>query len=154
MMDSWKKYTLGCKQKRQPQKENQSLLWIVAREKKLRKRDRGKAPEGRTNKDETGTTPIRSLTQESCKSSQRALEKSLPSKKELKNQIEEAVKSGKLAHLIKGIKKGKSKQAHNQLEEWVTPAVKTEPITEGNEEPILMIGVINNPLKRKEPPKS
>ncbi|GJT80505.1 hypothetical protein Tco_1054847 [Tanacetum coccineum] len=54
MMDSWKKYTLGCKQKRQPQKENLSLLWIVAREKKLRKGDRGKAPEGRTNKDETG----------------------------------------------------------------------------------------------------
>ncbi|GJV87819.1 hypothetical protein Tco_1531757 [Tanacetum coccineum] len=53
MMDSWKKYTLGCKQKREPQKENLSLLWMVAREKKLRKGDRGKAPEGRTNKDET-----------------------------------------------------------------------------------------------------
>ncbi|GJR80357.1 hypothetical protein Tco_0151142 [Tanacetum coccineum] len=88
MMDSWKKYTLGCKQKRQPQKENLSLLWIVAREKKLRKRDRGKAPEGRTKKDETGTTPIRSLTQESCKASQRAPEKSLPSKKTAISELE------------------------------------------------------------------
>ncbi|GJR65821.1 reverse transcriptase domain-containing protein [Tanacetum coccineum] len=29
--------------------------------------------------------------------------------------------------------------------------VKAKPVTEGKEEPILMIGVLNNPLKRKEP---
>ncbi|GJR69958.1 hypothetical protein Tco_0016023 [Tanacetum coccineum] len=73
--------------------------------------------------------------------------------RELKNQIEEAFKSRKLAHLIKRIRKGKAKQTDNQLGEWVTPAVKMEPITDGKEEPILMIGVINNPLKRKESPK-
>ncbi|GJY37124.1 hypothetical protein Tco_0422502 [Tanacetum coccineum] len=70
--------------------------------------------------------------------------------RELKNQIEEAVKSGKLAHLIKGIKKGKAKQTKNQLREWTTPTVKTELVMDKKEEPILMIGVINNPLKRKE----
>ncbi|GKB89570.1 hypothetical protein Tco_0961842 [Tanacetum coccineum] len=37
--------------------------------------------------------------------------------RELKNQIEEAVKSGKLAHLIKGIKKGRAKQMETQLGE-------------------------------------
>ncbi|GKE11378.1 hypothetical protein Tco_1414929 [Tanacetum coccineum] len=68
-------------------------------------------------------------------------------------QIKEAVKSGRLAHLIKGIRKGKSKQTDTQLEEWITPAVKAEPITEGKKEPILTIGVVDNPLKRKEPPK-
>ncbi|GJV30815.1 reverse transcriptase domain-containing protein [Tanacetum coccineum] len=60
--------------------------------------------------------------------------------RELKNQIEKAVKSGKLAHLIKGIRKGKAKQTDNQLGEWTTPAMKTEPVVDGNEEPILMIG--------------
>ncbi|GJV89977.1 hypothetical protein Tco_1533915 [Tanacetum coccineum] len=37
--------------------------------------------------------------------------------RELKNQIEEVVKSGKLAHLIKGIKKGKAKQTDAQPRE-------------------------------------
>ncbi|GJR28759.1 hypothetical protein Tco_1104991 [Tanacetum coccineum] len=73
--------------------------------------------------------------------------------RELKNQIEKAVKSGRLAHLIKGIRKGKSKQTDTQLEEWIAHAVKAEPIMEGKEEPILMIGVVDNPSKRKEPPK-
>ncbi|GKB21473.1 hypothetical protein Tco_0855396 [Tanacetum coccineum] len=67
--------------------------------------------------------------------------------------IKEAVKSGKLAHLIKGIKKEKAKQTDTQLKEWIAPTVKVEPTTEGKEEPILMIRVVNNSLKRKEPPK-
>ncbi|GJX88080.1 hypothetical protein Tco_0340094 [Tanacetum coccineum] len=73
--------------------------------------------------------------------------------RELKHQIEEVVKSGKLAHLIIRIRKGRAKQTYTQLEEWVAPAVKEEPVVEGKKEPILMIGVINNPLKRKEPPR-
>ncbi|GKC89717.1 hypothetical protein Tco_1150366 [Tanacetum coccineum] len=73
--------------------------------------------------------------------------------RELKSQIEEAVKSRKLAHLIKGIRKGKAKQTDTQLGEWIAMTVKAEPTTKGKEEPILMIGVVNNPLKRKEPPK-
>ncbi|GKB78902.1 hypothetical protein Tco_0945797 [Tanacetum coccineum] len=73
--------------------------------------------------------------------------------RELKIQIEEAVKSGKLDHLIKGIRKGKAKQTNTQLREWIAPTVKAEPPTEGKEEHILMIGMVNNPLKRKEPPK-
>ncbi|GJZ02353.1 hypothetical protein Tco_0520314 [Tanacetum coccineum] len=76
-----------------------------------------------------------------------------PPEIELKSQIEEAVKSGKLAHLIKGIRKGKAKQMDTQLGEWIAPTVKAEPTTKGKEEPILMIWVVNNPLKRKEPPK-
>ncbi|GJQ90296.1 hypothetical protein Tco_0001435 [Tanacetum coccineum] len=73
--------------------------------------------------------------------------------KELKKQIEQAVKAGKLSHLIKGIRKGKAKQTDSQPGEWAAQAVKAEPATEGKEEPILMIGVVDNPLKRKEPPK-
>ncbi|GJS96911.1 hypothetical protein Tco_0803879 [Tanacetum coccineum] len=37
--------------------------------------------------------------------------------RELKSQIEEVVRSGKLAHSIKGIRKGKAKQGEAQLEE-------------------------------------
>ncbi|GJU05328.1 reverse transcriptase domain-containing protein [Tanacetum coccineum] len=73
--------------------------------------------------------------------------------KELKKQIEEAVKSGKVAHLIKGIRKGRAKQTDTQLGEWTAPTVKAEPVVDRKEEPILMIRVINNPLKRKEPPR-
>ncbi|GKD31474.1 hypothetical protein Tco_1242252 [Tanacetum coccineum] len=72
---------------------------------------------------------------------------------ELKSQIEEAVKSRKLAHLIKGIRKAKAKQTNTQLGKWIAPTVKAEPATKGKDEPILMIGMVNNPLKRKEPPK-
>ncbi|GKD43839.1 reverse transcriptase domain-containing protein [Tanacetum coccineum] len=73
--------------------------------------------------------------------------------RELKNQIEEVVKSGRLAHLIKGIRKGRAKQTDTQLEEWTTPTVNAEPVADEKEEPILMIRVTNNPLKRKEPPR-
>ncbi|GJV85078.1 hypothetical protein Tco_1524976 [Tanacetum coccineum] len=38
--------------------------------------------------------------------------------RELKHQIEEAVKSGQLAHLVKGIKKKKQKMSDTQLGEW------------------------------------
>ncbi|GKA52729.1 hypothetical protein Tco_0746044 [Tanacetum coccineum] len=69
--------------------------------------------------------------------------------RELKNQIEEAVKSGKLAHLVKGIRKGREK-TETQLEEWQALAVRAEPVTEGKEEPIMMTEVVNNHLKRKE----
>ncbi|GJR68285.1 hypothetical protein Tco_0014350 [Tanacetum coccineum] len=72
---------------------------------------------------------------------------------ELKSQIEAAVRSRKLAHLIKGIRKGKAKQAATQLREWIDPTVKAEQATEGKEEPILMIVMVNNPLKRKGSPK-
>ncbi|GJR06848.1 hypothetical protein Tco_0529832 [Tanacetum coccineum] len=71
----------------------------------------------------------------------------------LKSQIEEAVKSGKLAHLIKGIRKAKAKQTDTQLGEWIAPTVKAEPTMKGKDEHIFMIGMVNNPLKRKEPPK-
>ncbi|GKE22814.1 hypothetical protein Tco_1434326 [Tanacetum coccineum] len=53
--------------------------------------------------------------------------------RELKNQIEEAVRSGKLTHLIKGIRKGKAKQGDAQLEEWIAPTVKAKQATEGKE---------------------
>ncbi|GKA27753.1 hypothetical protein Tco_0713921 [Tanacetum coccineum] len=74
--------------------------------------------------------------------------------RELKNQIEKAVKSGKLAHLIKGIRKGKAKKTDAQPGEWAAPIVKAEPATEGKDEPILMIGVVDNPLKGKNLQKS
>ncbi|GJY06321.1 hypothetical protein Tco_0373375 [Tanacetum coccineum] len=73
--------------------------------------------------------------------------------RELKIQIEEAVRLGKLAHLIKGSRKGKTKLADAQLGEWIAPTVKAKQATERKEEPILMIGMVNNPLKRKGPPK-
>ncbi|GJX59226.1 hypothetical protein Tco_0290616 [Tanacetum coccineum] len=67
------------------------------------------------------------------------------------HQIEEVVKSGRLAHLIKGIRKGRAKQTDTQLEEWTTPTVNAERVVDEKEDPILMIRVTNNPLKRKEP---
>ncbi|GJZ38974.1 hypothetical protein Tco_0585537 [Tanacetum coccineum] len=72
--------------------------------------------------------------------------------RELKSHIEKTIKSGKLAYLIKGIRKGKAEQTDTQLEEWIAPTVKAKPATEGKEEPILVIGMVNNPLKRNEPP--
>ncbi|GKC55723.1 hypothetical protein Tco_1083321 [Tanacetum coccineum] len=73
--------------------------------------------------------------------------------RELKRQIKEVVKSGKLAYLVKGIGKGKAKKEDNQLGEWAALTIKAKPTTDIKEEPILMIGAINNPLKRKEPSK-
>ncbi|GJV43226.1 hypothetical protein Tco_1427762 [Tanacetum coccineum] len=68
---------------------------------------------------------------------------------ELKSQIEESVKSGKLSHLVKRNKKGKAKQMDAQLGDCATPVVEAEPIMEGKEDPILMVGVVKNPLKGK-----
>ncbi|GKF98575.1 hypothetical protein Tco_0297358, partial [Tanacetum coccineum] len=48
---------------------------------------------------------------------------------------------------------GHDTKAYNQLREWQALAVKAESVVEGKEEPILMIGVVNNPLKKKEPPR-
>nr|GEY34796.1 reverse transcriptase domain-containing protein [Tanacetum cinerariifolium] len=42
----------------------------------------------------------------------------LAMEKELRHHIKEAVKSGQLAHLVKGIKKGKAKASDTQLDEW------------------------------------
>nr|GEW59201.1 hypothetical protein [Tanacetum cinerariifolium] len=71
--------------------------------------------------------------------------------RELENQIKEAIKSGKLGHLVKGIRKGKAKQIDTQLREWAAPLVKAEPATERKDEHILMIRVVTNPLRRKKP---
>ncbi|GKA07783.1 hypothetical protein Tco_0687007 [Tanacetum coccineum] len=38
--------------------------------------------------------------------------------RELRHQIEEAIRSGQLAHLVKGVKKGKAKVSDTQLGEW------------------------------------
>ncbi|GJR39011.1 hypothetical protein Tco_1214695 [Tanacetum coccineum] len=44
--------------------------------------------------------------------------------RELKSKIEEAVKSGKLAYLIKEIRKGNAKKTDTQLGEWIALTVK------------------------------
>ncbi|GJQ93478.1 hypothetical protein Tco_0004617 [Tanacetum coccineum] len=46
------------------------------------------------------------------------------------------------------VRKRKAKLTDTQLREWVTPAIKTEPVADGKEEPILMIGS----LIRRPPP--
>ncbi|GJZ12316.1 hypothetical protein Tco_0547546 [Tanacetum coccineum] len=86
---------------------------IAARETKLRRGDRRKVSEKRTERGETDYGHDTNA----CR--------------ELKNQIEEAVKSEKLAHLINGIRIGRAKQADNQLREWAAPAVKTKPDVDG-----------------------
>ncbi|GJY82202.1 hypothetical protein Tco_0494953 [Tanacetum coccineum] len=60
--------------------------------------------------------------------------------REVKSQIEEALKSRKLAHLVKGIRKGKAKLTDTQLGERLTPAIKMKPVAVRKEEPILMVG--------------
>ncbi|GJZ47905.1 hypothetical protein Tco_0601737 [Tanacetum coccineum] len=65
--------------------------------------------------------------------------------RELRRQIEETVKSGQLAHLVKGIKKGKSKAFDTQLGEWKKGDKDTPPL----ESLILMISRDNRALKRK-----
>lgn len=59
--------------------------------------------------------------------------------RDLKKQIEEAVKTGQLAHLVKGIKKGKEKISDTQLGKDTTP----------QEAPILMARQGEPNLKRK-----
>ncbi|GJW02735.1 reverse transcriptase domain-containing protein [Tanacetum coccineum] len=53
--------------------------------------------------------------------------------------VEEAVRLGKLAHLIKGIEEGKARQTDTQLADWIALMTKVEPAMEAKEEPILMI---------------
>ncbi|GJT85110.1 hypothetical protein Tco_1066827 [Tanacetum coccineum] len=59
----------------------------------------------------------------------------LATEKELKHQIKEAIKLGQLAHLVKGIKKGKAKVSDTQLGEWRKGDNDMAPI----EAPILII---------------
>ncbi|GJZ06390.1 reverse transcriptase domain-containing protein [Tanacetum coccineum] len=59
--------------------------------------------------------------------------------------IEEAIKSGKLAHLVKGIKKGKAKASDTQLGEWKKGDKDIVPA----EASILMISRESPALKRK-----
>ncbi|GJZ51751.1 reverse transcriptase domain-containing protein, partial [Tanacetum coccineum] len=81
--------------------------------------------------------------------------------RELSHQIEEAVNSGRLAHLVKGIKKGKAKTSDTQPGEWkkgdkdIVPAKalilmisRESPISKKNslEGPIDGIGEITFPL--------
>ncbi|GKB48490.1 reverse transcriptase domain-containing protein [Tanacetum coccineum] len=54
--------------------------------------------------------------------------------RQLRNQIEEAVKSGQLSHLVKGIKKEKVKASENQRTKW-----KKDKINTPAEAPILII---------------
>nr|GEY66228.1 reverse transcriptase domain-containing protein [Tanacetum cinerariifolium] len=65
--------------------------------------------------------------------------------RKLKHQIEEAVKSGRLAHLVKGIKKKKEKVCDTQLGEWKEERKKAKPV----ETHVLMISRKScNPRKR------
>ncbi|GKA79826.1 hypothetical protein Tco_0786422 [Tanacetum coccineum] len=65
--------------------------------------------------------------------------------RELKHQIKEAVKSGQLAHLVKGIKKKKEKMSHTQLGEWKKGGKDTTPI----EAPVLIINRKGHSLKKR-----
>ncbi|GJR56516.1 reverse transcriptase domain-containing protein [Tanacetum coccineum] len=64
---------------------------------------------------------------------------------ELKLQIEEAIKSGQLAYLVKGIKKGNAKASDTQLDEWKKGVKDTIPV----KAPILMINRESYVSKRK-----
>ncbi|GJV98685.1 hypothetical protein Tco_1553937 [Tanacetum coccineum] len=70
--------------------------------------------------------------------------------RELRHQIEEAVKLGWLAHLVKEVKKGKAKVLNTQLGEWKKGDKGTTP----TEAPILMISKRNNTPKRKSTKES
>ncbi|GJU23035.1 hypothetical protein Tco_1156377 [Tanacetum coccineum] len=69
---------------------------------------------------------------------------------ELRHQIEEAIKSGQLAHLVKGIKKGKAKIFDTQLGEWKKGYKDIIPA----EAPILMLDREGHTLKRKSTEES
>ncbi|GJX31991.1 hypothetical protein Tco_0241846 [Tanacetum coccineum] len=65
--------------------------------------------------------------------------------RELRYKIEEAMRSGHLDHLVKGIKKGKAKVCDTQLGEWKKGEKDKAPV----EAPILMISKRDhNPKKR------
>ncbi|GJY62638.1 reverse transcriptase domain-containing protein [Tanacetum coccineum] len=65
--------------------------------------------------------------------------------RELRHHIEEAIKSGQLAYLVKGIKKGKAKASDTQLGEWKKGDKDIIPA----EASILMISRESPTLKRK-----
>ncbi|GKB63127.1 hypothetical protein Tco_0919313 [Tanacetum coccineum] len=66
-------------------------------------------------------------------------------KKTAETQIKEAIKSGQLTHLVKGIKKGKAKVSDTQLGEWKKGDKETIPA----KAPILMVNRESNVSKRK-----
>nr|GEV88164.1 serine-threonine/tyrosine-protein kinase catalytic domain-containing protein [Tanacetum cinerariifolium] len=71
--------------------------------------------------------------------------------REPKKEIKEAVKSRKLAHHSKGLrKKRKPKQIDTQLAKWHNYAIKQEANGVEKKHPILMIGVVGNTSKRKK----
>ncbi|GKD07434.1 hypothetical protein Tco_1187119 [Tanacetum coccineum] len=167
-IDSWRKYTPGYKQKRQPSKGDPLHLWTM----KAEKPQKGRPWEGsgRNNKERReryipykepnprilqnlSKTPREILafekvvktfvkppkmvsktrdTSKYCKLHQ-YYSHDTNACRELKSQIEEAVRSGKLTHLIKGIRMGKAKQVDAQLGEWIAPTVKAKQATEGKE---------------------
>nr|GEV38607.1 reverse transcriptase domain-containing protein [Tanacetum cinerariifolium] len=131
--DSWTKYTSSYKQKKRLPKADLLSSWTTTRKRSHKKEDHRKGQEGRTEKDETA--------RDTSKYCEFHLDYGCDTNayRELENQIEEVVKLGKLAHLIKGIRKGKAKQTNTQPGEWVAQAVKVEPAMQGKEEPILMI---------------
>ncbi|GKF66586.1 hypothetical protein Tco_0193103 [Tanacetum coccineum] len=65
--------------------------------------------------------------------------------RELRTQIEEAIKSRQLAHLVKGIKKGNAKISDTQLGEWR----KGDKDTTLSESPILVVNMVGHTSKRK-----
>ncbi|GJW55351.1 hypothetical protein Tco_0099436 [Tanacetum coccineum] len=64
---------------------------------------------------------------------------------ELRHQIKEAVKSGKLSHLVKGIKKGKVKASETQQGDWKKRSQDEAPV----EALIIMISKKDHISKRK-----
>ncbi|GJV10953.1 hypothetical protein Tco_1352494 [Tanacetum coccineum] len=65
--------------------------------------------------------------------------------RELRHQIKEAGKTWQLAHLVKGLKKGKAKAFNTQLGEWKKGDTDILPV----EAPILMISRESQDSKRK-----
>ncbi|GKC25128.1 hypothetical protein Tco_1027278 [Tanacetum coccineum] len=65
--------------------------------------------------------------------------------RELKHQIEEAVKSGRLPHLVKEVRKGKAKVSNTQLGEWKKGDRGTTP----TKALVIMISRRNSTPKRK-----
>ncbi|GKB35268.1 hypothetical protein Tco_0880210 [Tanacetum coccineum] len=62
-------------------------------------------------------------------------------------------RTGRMHGKGKSKKKEGPRQTDIQRQNRQALAVKAESVVEGKEEPILMIGVVNNPLKKKEPPR-
>ncbi|GJW24891.1 hypothetical protein Tco_0038702 [Tanacetum coccineum] len=65
--------------------------------------------------------------------------------RELRHQIEEVVKSRQLAHIVKGIKKGKAKASDKQKGKWKKGDKDIDPV----EAPILMVNREGHTSKRK-----